>query len=262
LLAAGVGGKRFGVSAFVFGVGGSQIELHELRPEALDLLAYHRPHVVAPHLRTEPARRGDGLQPGDPRADHQDLGGEDGPGRRHQHGEELRQRFGRDEDRLVAGDVGLRRQRVHLCARLMRGTPSMPKLVNLARHQPLHELTLRECLQKRHQHRALAHEVDLVSAQRRVHHGFCTFRITSAWPYNVVASLTMRAPAFSKAGSKRKADWPAPVSTSTSSPDLTNAAAASGVTPRGARWARSLLERLFSFGLAQTCRHWTSRLSH
>src|SRR5437762_3250042 len=58
------------------------------------------------------------LEPRDACADDEHLGRQDGPRGGHQHGEELAQGVGGDEDALVPGDVGHRAQHVHaLCPR-------------------------------------------------------------------------------------------------------------------------------------------------
>ena len=61
----------------------------------------------------EPSRRRDRLQARDARADHERTDRCDRPRGRHQHREELRDAVGGEENRLVAGDRGLRRERIH-----------------------------------------------------------------------------------------------------------------------------------------------------
>ena len=88
-------------------------QVEERRAERLDLLGHRRADVEGGHDGAEPSRRCDRLQAGDARAEHENARRGDGPGRGHQHREQLRAPVGREEHRLVAGDRGLRRQRVH-----------------------------------------------------------------------------------------------------------------------------------------------------
>jgi hypothetical protein len=85
----------------------------ELGAEALHLLLHGRPHVERRDHGTEPARRGDGLQPGHTRAEHEQLGGRDGPGRRDEHRHQLPVLGGGHQDRLVPGDRAHGREHVH-----------------------------------------------------------------------------------------------------------------------------------------------------
>ena len=64
---------------------------------------------------TAPSRRavGDGLQTRDARAEHEHLGGRDGSGGGHEHGEELGQRGRGEEHAVVTGRRRLRAQDVH-----------------------------------------------------------------------------------------------------------------------------------------------------
>ena len=89
------------------------LELEELRAERLDLLGDGGAHVVAGDLGAEAPRGGDRLQPGDARAEHEHLGRRDRAGGGHHHRQEAAEVVRRDEHGLVAGDVGLRGQRVH-----------------------------------------------------------------------------------------------------------------------------------------------------
>ena len=88
-------------------------EVEERRAEALDLLAHRRADVEAGDDGAEPSRRRDRLQAGDAGAEHEHLRGRDRPGRGHQEREEPRQAVGRSDDRLVARDRALGRERVH-----------------------------------------------------------------------------------------------------------------------------------------------------
>ena len=89
------------------------LDLEELRAQRLDLLLDRGADVEGGHDRAEAPRGGDRLQPGDARAEHEHLGGRDRARGGHQHREEARQLLGGDDHREVAGDRGLRGQRVH-----------------------------------------------------------------------------------------------------------------------------------------------------
>src|SRR6266566_3244556 len=70
-------------------------------------------HIVSGHDGAEPACGADRLQARDSRAEHEHFGRPCGARRRDEQREEARERAGGDEHGLVAGDVRLRRQRVH-----------------------------------------------------------------------------------------------------------------------------------------------------
>ena len=107
-----LGGQLAGVAAGAGRVDG-RLELDELGAEALGLLARLGPDVVRLDDRTEPPGRADRLEPGDADAQDEDVGGLGRAGRGGQQREVAAVGVGRDEDRLVAADVGLRRERVH-----------------------------------------------------------------------------------------------------------------------------------------------------
>ena len=88
-------------------------EVEPLGAERLDLLGDLGAHVVARRLRAQAPRRGQRLQARDADAEHEHLGRRDRARRGHQHRVEARRVLGAEQRRLVAGDVGLRGQRVH-----------------------------------------------------------------------------------------------------------------------------------------------------
>ena len=97
---ASVPARRLGV--------GRALDLEELRAQGLHLLLDRGADVEGGDLRAEAPRGGDGLQAGHTRAQHEHLGGRDGPGRGHQHREEAAELVGGEQRRAVAADVGLR----------------------------------------------------------------------------------------------------------------------------------------------------------
>jgi hypothetical protein len=84
-----------------------------LAPERSHLLLRRRPHVGGRDLRAEAAGGGDGLQAGDADAHDEGLGRRHRAGRRHHHRQRLLEHGSRIDNRLVAGEVGLRGQHVH-----------------------------------------------------------------------------------------------------------------------------------------------------
>src|SRR3954470_13147784 len=110
LLGALLLGELAGVAALA---GGLDAEVQPLGAQRLDLLGRLGAHVVAGGLRAQAARGGQRLQAGYADAQHQDLGRRDRARRGHQHRVEARGVVGAQQRRLVAGDVGLRAQRVH-----------------------------------------------------------------------------------------------------------------------------------------------------
>ena len=146
----------------------AELDLEEFRTEALDLLLHDRPGIERLDHRAEPAGRRDGLQARDAGSEHEDARRGDRPRGRGQHGEELRQRVRRDDDGLVAGDVALRRQRVHrLRPRDARDRVHAEGGGPLGR-QRAHGVRVRERLDGRDERRAVAQEADLVG--RRLLH--------------------------------------------------------------------------------------------
>ena len=93
-----------GVAALVFGAGVAHVQHDEARAEAFNLLLDGGADIVAAHHGAEPARGGDGLQPGHARTDHQHARGGERSGGGHEHGKHARERIGRDQDGFVAGD--------------------------------------------------------------------------------------------------------------------------------------------------------------
>ena len=83
---------RLGVAAAVLGVRGIEVEFHETRAEALDLLGDGGPDVVGLHDRAQASCRRDRLQAGDAGPDHEHACGGDGAGRGHHQREHLRER--------------------------------------------------------------------------------------------------------------------------------------------------------------------------
>ena len=107
-----LGRQLAGVAAGAGRVDG-RLELDELGAEALGLLARLGPDVVRLDHRAEPAGGADRLEPGHADAQDQHVGRLGRAGRGRQQREVAAVGVGRDEHRLVAADVGLRRQRVH-----------------------------------------------------------------------------------------------------------------------------------------------------
>ena len=98
------------------GLGGLELLVldgEELRAERGDLLLGGGTHVGGGDHRAEAARRGDGLQAGDADAHDEHLGGGHGAGGGHHHRHGAVVDRGAVDDRLVAGEVGLRGQHVH-----------------------------------------------------------------------------------------------------------------------------------------------------
>ena len=88
--------------------------LEELGAHALDLVADGGARVEGADDRAQAARGADRRQAGDAGADDQHLGRRHAPGGRHLPGEEAAVEARGLDDRAIAGDVGHRRQRVHL----------------------------------------------------------------------------------------------------------------------------------------------------
>ena len=92
---------------------GRDAGVDELGAERLHLLARGAAHVVGLDHGAEALGGGDGLQSGHAHADDQHLRRADGARGGGQHRQEAIERVGRDQHRLVAGDGGLRGQRIH-----------------------------------------------------------------------------------------------------------------------------------------------------
>ncbi len=88
-------------------------EVEEGGPGGQHVPAGGVPDVVPGDDRAEPAGRADRLQAGHPGADHQDQRRPGRPGRGHEHRQVVAVGVGGHQRRLVAGDVGLRAERVH-----------------------------------------------------------------------------------------------------------------------------------------------------
>ena len=89
------------------------LSLTNLAPRLSACSAVSGPHVVGGDHGAEAACGADGLQPGDPDPEDQDVGGLGGPGGRRQHREVAPVGVRGDQDGLVAAGVRLRGQRVH-----------------------------------------------------------------------------------------------------------------------------------------------------
>ncbi|VVE48634.1 hypothetical protein PHO31112_04556 [Pandoraea horticolens] len=111
------GGHRTRIAAHAFGdlafFVGFKGNVDELGAERFDLLAHGRTHVRCFDHRAQTLGRGNGLQARNARAQHNQPGGLDRAGGRHEHGHEALIEIGGEHHGLVAGDVGLRGQYVH-----------------------------------------------------------------------------------------------------------------------------------------------------
>ena len=85
------------------------IDLDELAAQALHLLFDRRAHIEGRDHGAQALGGSDGLQAGDADPKHEHLGRSDGPGGRHHHGKGSPKFRRRVEDRLIAGQVALRR---------------------------------------------------------------------------------------------------------------------------------------------------------
>ena len=117
--------------------------------------------------RAEAAGGGDRLQPGHAGAEHEHLGGADGAGRGGEHREEARQLLRGDQGGAVAGDGGLRGERVHrLGARDARdGLHGEARDAGLG--QGAHRVGGRQRGEEADQHRAARQAADLLGRGRR-----------------------------------------------------------------------------------------------
>ena len=88
--------------------------LDERGPEALHLFAHLGPRVERTHDRAQALGARDGGEPGDARAEDEDLGRGDAPCGGHLSSEETPEVARALDDRPIADDVGHRAQRVHL----------------------------------------------------------------------------------------------------------------------------------------------------
>ena len=107
-----------------------------MRAQAFDLFLHRGADIVAAHHRAQAARRGDGLQSGDARADHQHLGGSDRARRASSAWGTCAAAIGaRVSAALYPAMVAMEDSASMLCARVMRGTSSMAKKEAPARGQ-------------------------------------------------------------------------------------------------------------------------------
>ncbi len=114
-----LGRQLAGVAAL--GLLADDAEIEEGRAERLHLLADRRAHVEAGHHRAEAARGRDRLEAGNAGAEDERARRRDRSRGGRQHRQEPRQPVGADQNSLVSGDGGLRRERVHrLCPRRSR----------------------------------------------------------------------------------------------------------------------------------------------
>ena len=143
-----------------------ELELDELRAQALDLLAHGRPRVERAHHRAQPPRRGDRGQARDARAEDQHLRRLHAPGRGHLPGEEAPEVVGRLDDRAVAGDVRHRRQRVQLLRARDARHGVHREHRHLARRQALDERLVLRRPDEADQRAARLQQVGLVPAAR------------------------------------------------------------------------------------------------
>ena len=110
LLELFLGGEFAGVAARALG---GNAGLDELRAERLHLILRCAAHVIRFDYGAQSPRGGDGLQTRHAGTDDEHRRRANRAGGGGQHGKKFLQRVRRDEHRLVAGDGGLRRQRVH-----------------------------------------------------------------------------------------------------------------------------------------------------
>ncbi len=111
--------QRAGIAALAGRVDG-RLEDDEAGAERLGLLLRLLAHVVGLDDGAQAAGGADGLQPRHADAQDEHVGGLGRAGRRRQQREVAAVGGGRDEDRLVAADVGLRAERVHRLRRAER----------------------------------------------------------------------------------------------------------------------------------------------
>ncbi len=163
-------GLGLGVAAGILGVTRVQIEFHKACPNALHLLANHRPGVVSVGDRAQSFGRAQGLKPGDTDPHHQHSSGLQRPGRSHQHGENPREDVGPHQNRLVARNRALTRERIHGLSPGDPGHQFHRKGGDSAIHQALGDLGLIQGLEKTHQRRTLGQLVHFVTVGRLTRH--------------------------------------------------------------------------------------------
>ena len=120
------------------------------------------PHVVGLHHRTQPARGGDRLQPGNAGAHHQHPGGGHSAGRGHQQGKELRKMIGGQQHRFVTGDAGLRREGVHTLRPADTGHQIEAEGADLLFRQRSDRIRIGSRLEEADQHRAAVKTTDFL----------------------------------------------------------------------------------------------------
>ena len=183
-------------------------EVEPLRAERLHLLGDLGAHVVAGRPRAEPPGRRERLQPGDAAAEHEHLRGRDRARGGHQHRVEARRVLGAEQRRLVAGDVRLRRQRVHR----LRAADPRDRLHRERRDLRVGErarrLGRRQRREEADQERAVAELADLLARRRR--------DLDDDVGAPRVADLSPRPPRTARRGSARPRPRRASTTTSTS----------------------------------------------
>ena len=217
-----LGGQLAGVAARAGGVD-LGLELDELRAQALGLLARLGPHVVRVDHGAQALRGADRLEAGDADAQDQDVGGLGRAGGGRQQREVARVRVGRDQDRLVAADVRLRRQRVH---RLRPAERARDRVEADRRHARVGEGLRTGRVDQRLQE-ARRRPGPCGAGRPRSRCGFWTRSTTSDVAYRSSVETTV-APASANAWSGMAAPAPAPASTRTSSPAAVSLPSTSG----------------------------------
>src|SRR5690606_29695759 len=107
-----LGGERGGVAAGGL-AGAAEVDFEEFGTEGFDLFLDDGAGVEGFDARAEAFGGGDDLEAGDARADDKHAGGHDGAGGGHHHGQDAAEAGGGLHDGSVAGEVGLRAERVH-----------------------------------------------------------------------------------------------------------------------------------------------------
>jgi len=154
-------GDLLGVTALRLRVG-EPFDFDELRAQALHLLLDGLAHVESLDDRAQASRRGNGLQAGDAGPEHQHLGGRDGARRGHQHGEELGQSHGGQQDAVVAGGRRLRAQHVHALGERGARDHVGRDGGHTARRERPHEIGVGERIEEAYERRPFAELADLL----------------------------------------------------------------------------------------------------
>ena len=153
-------------------------QVDEATAERGDLLARRLADVRHVHDRAEPPGRRQRLEPGDPGAEHHDLGRSDRAGGRHQQGEVLVDLGCCGEYRAVPGEVRLARERVHR----LRTRDAWDQLHRERRHprvgERAHHLEVAVGRRVADEDRPTVHRSDLVGRRRSdAQHQGCTLRV-------------------------------------------------------------------------------------